>query len=105
MGLFSALFGKKDNSQLIQAIKEGAFLVDVRTASEFSSGSVKGAVNIPLDKLSEQLTKFNNKKSIVVFCQSGMRSSRAKSILDKSGIQNVWNGGTWKSVNQIVNNN
>lgn len=103
MGFFSALFGKTDNSQLTEAIKDGAFLVDVRTPAEFSAGSVKGAVNIPLDKVSGQLSKFKNKKSIVVFCRSGSRSSMAKGILEKNGFQNVINGGTWQNVNQAAN--
>ncbi len=103
MGFFSSLFGKKDNSQLIKAIKEGAFLVDVRSDGEFSSGSVKGAVNIPLDKLQSQLAKFKGKKNIIVFCLSGGRSSQAKSILEQNSIQNLINGGTWHNVNQIVN--
>lgn len=103
MGFFSALFGKTDNSQLTEVIKDGAFLVDVRTPAEFSTGSVKGAVNIPLDKVSSQLSKFKNKKSIVVFCRSGSRSGQAKSILESNGFQNVINGGTWQNVNQAVN--
>ena len=103
MGFFSALFGKTDNSQLTEAIKDGAFLVDVRTPAEFSAGSVKGAINIPLDKVSSQLSKFKNKKSIVVFCRSGNRSRQAKSILENNGFQNVINGGTWQNVKQAVN--
>ena len=102
MGLFSALFGKTDNSQLTEAIENGAFLVDVRTPSEFSGGSVKGAVNIPLDKLSNNLAKFKNKQNIVVFCQSGMRSGQAKSILNKNGFENVINGGSWTNVRNLV---
>ena len=104
MGFFSALFGKTDNSQLTEAIKDGAFLVDVRTPAEFSAGSVKGAVNIPLDKVPSQLSKFKGKKSIIVFCRSGNRSGQAKSILENNGFQNVINGGTWRNVNQAVNN-
>ena len=103
MGFFSAIFGKKDNSQLIEAIKEGAFLVDVRSPGEFSSGSVKGAVNIPLDRLQSQLAKFKGKKNIVVFCLSGGRSSQAKSILEQNSFGNVINGGTWNNVNDVVN--
>ncbi|MFC4685861.1 rhodanese-like domain-containing protein [Epilithonimonas pallida] len=103
MGFFSALFGKTDNSQLTEAIRAGAFLVDVRTPSEFSAGSVKGAVNIPLDKLADQLSKFKEKNSIVVFCRSGSRSSQAKSILESNGFTNVINGGTWQNVNEVVN--
>ena len=103
MGFFSAIFGKTDNSLLMAAIKDGAFLVDVRSPGEFASGSVKGAVNVPLDRIQNQLTKFKGKKNIVVFCQSGGRSSQAKSILAQNGFQNVINGGGWQNVNQVVN--
>lgn len=103
MGFFSALFGNTDNSQLTEAVKYGAFLVDVRTPAEFSAGSVKGAVNIPLDKVSSQLPKFKDKKRIVVFCRSGNRSGQAKNILEQNGFQNVINGGTWQNVNQVIN--
>ena len=102
MGFLSAIFGSKDNSQLKEVIEDGAFLVDVRSSGEFASGSVKGAVNIPLDKIGNQLTKFKGKKNIVVFCQSGNRSGQAKSILENNGVQNVINGGSWSNVNQCV---
>ena len=102
-GIFKNMFAPTDNSQLKEAVKNGAFLVDVRTPAEFSGGSVKGAVNIPLDKVQSQLSKFKNKKNIVVFCRSGNRSSQAQRILESNGFQNVINGGTWENVNQIVN--
>ncbi len=102
MGFLSAIFGSKDNSELKESIEGGAFLVDVRSSGEFASGSVKGAVNIPLDKIGSQLTKFKGKKNIVVFCQSGNRSGQAKSILENNGVQNVINGGSWSNVNQCV---
>lgn len=87
---------------LKEAIAEGAMLVDVRTPNEFSGGHVAGSVNIPLDKLAQNLKKFEGKKNIVVFCQSGMRSGQAKSILNQNGYQNVINGGSWLSVNNLV---
>ena len=105
LGIFKNLFGQKDNTQLKEVIKEGAFLVDVRTPSEFASGSVKEAVNIPLDKVSGQLSKFKGKKHIVVFCRSGNRSGQAKSILEKNGFDNVVNGGTWNNVQKVITEN
>lgn len=93
MGIFSFLFGAKDNTELINAISNKAYVVDVRSQGEFSSGSVKGAVNIPLDQISNNIAKFKGKKQVVVFCQSGMRSGQAKSILERNGIDNVINGG------------
>lgn len=100
-GLFKSMLGG-DNSQLIEAIKNGAFLVDVRSEGEFTSGSVKGAVNIPLDRLGSQLSKFKGKEHIVVFCRSGNRSSMAKNMLAQNGFKNVINGGSWQNVKQCV---
>ncbi|SDD03307.1 rhodanese-like domain-containing protein [Niabella drilacis] len=101
MGLFSSLFGKKDATQLAAVIAAGAFLVDVRTPEEFLAGSVKGAVNIPLDQLQGRLAAFKNKNAIVVFCRSGGRSSMAKRLLTQNGFDNVINGGSWQQVNRI----
>lgn len=79
-----------------------ATLVDVRTPQEFASGSVKGAINIPVDEMESRLTELNRDAEIVVFCRSGSRSSRAASILEKNGFKNVVNGGTWQQVNAKV---
>lgn len=103
MGILSALFGNKDAGKLAEVLKQGAYLVDVRTPGEFSTGSVKGAVNIPLDTLHSQLAKFKGKQNIVVFCRSGARSSQAKLILDQNGFQHVVNGGPWQDVNRAMN--
>ena len=100
-GFLKNLFGGED---ITEKLKEGAFLVDVRSPQEFDGGHVKGSINIPLDRVANSLEKFKNKKNIIVFCRSGNRSSQAKSILEKNGFTNVTNGGTWQSVNQQLKN-
>lgn len=97
-GIFKNLFG--GGAEITEKLKEGAFLVDVRSPQEFDAGHVKGSTNIPLDRISHAIDKFENKKNIIVFCRSGNRSSQAKSILEKNGFTNVTNGGTWQSVNE-----
>lgn len=82
-----------------QTTKNETFYVDVRTTAEFAQGSVKGAINIPLDQIENQLAKFKGKKNIVVFCRSGNRSSQAKVILEQNGFTNIKNGGSWEDVN------
>lgn len=82
-----------------QTTKNETFYVDVRTPAEFAQGSVKGAINIPLDQIGNQLAKFKDKKNIVVFCRSGNRSSQAKVILEQNGFTNIKNGGSWEDVN------
>jgi len=102
MNLFQKLFGSAPAVDLKSIIDDGAFLVDVRTSGEFSSGHVKGSVNIPLDSVTQHLAKFKGKKNIIVFCRSGNRSGQAKSILEQNGFTNVVNGGSWDNVNQYV---
>ena len=74
---------------------EGAFLVDVRSPGEFASGSVNGAVNIPLDRIAGELSRLKGKSNVVVFCRSGNRSARASACLRRLGHAAAWqlNGG------------
>lgn len=102
MGLFQNLFGGGQTANLKSVIEQGAFLVDVREPGEFSGGTAKGAVNIPLGLVATQLQKFKGKENIVVFCRSGNRSGQAKTILEQNGFKNVLNGGTWEEVSQFV---
>lgn len=90
--LFHFLSGKKDS------IQQKLFLVDVRTPDEFAEGSVEGAVNIPLDLLTQEIAQFENKENIVVFCRSGARSEKAKLMLEGFGFHNLINGGAWTYV-------
>ncbi len=100
MNFFKQLFGGLPSVDLENLIKEGAYIVDVRSAGEFSGGHAKGSVNIPLDQLPRQISKFKNKKTIIVCCKSGGRSRQAKALLEKNGITNVINGGSWNNVAQ-----
>ncbi len=102
MGLFQNLFGGGQTADIKTIIEQGAFLVDVREPGEFASGTVKGAVNIPLGSVEAQLAKFKGKENVIVFCRSGNRSGQAKVILEQNGFKNVVNGGTWENVSQFV---
>jgi phage shock protein E len=81
---------------------KSGFLVDVRTPEEFAQGSVKGAVNIPLDEIESRLDEFKGKTDIVVFCRSGNRSRQASEILKRHGFDNVTDGGPWTVVAEKV---
>ncbi|MBK9254033.1 MAG: rhodanese-like domain-containing protein [Saprospiraceae bacterium] len=87
---------------LSEVITKKSFLVDVRTPGEFAGGHIKGSINIPLDKLDANISKFKGKENIVVFCRSGNRSGQAKKILDSHGITDVVNGGAIETVMQYV---
>jgi rhodanese-related sulfurtransferase len=85
------------------APKSDIFIVDVRTPQEFSEGSLKGAVNIPLSEIGGKLNEFKDKKEIFVFCRSGGRSSAATELLKENGITNVKDGGGIENARKILN--
>lgn len=98
-GLFKNLFASSESTEALKAhIEAGAVLVDVRTPDEFASGSVEGAVNIPLGEIAQRYKELDPEARIIVFCRSGNRSSQAKSILESKGYTKVVNGGTWEDV-------
>ena len=86
-----------------QLMKEGAIILDVRTSGEFAGGHINGSVNIPVDRLSQNLGKLKDKKKpVITCCASGMRSATAKSILQSNGFVNVYNGGAWHRLNMKI---
>jgi rhodanese-related sulfurtransferase len=106
MGFFDFLFKSSDNSELKTLLQSGAAVViDVRTRGEFSGGHVADSVNIPLDEVPQQIEKIKNMgKPIVFCCRSGARSGQATSFAKAQGVENVHNGGSWTTVNGLINN-
>lgn len=96
------IFGSEDSEKLMEAIKNGATLIDVRSKGEFASGSIKNAVNIPLNEISSKKNELKNNENIVVFCRSGMRSKQAQSILKQAGFENVFNGGSLQNMKKLM---
>jgi NADPH-dependent 2,4-dienoyl-CoA reductase/sulfur reductase-like enzyme/peroxiredoxin family protein/rhodanese-related sulfurtransferase/TusA-related sulfurtransferase len=74
-------------------------LLDVRTPAEFSTGSMPGAVNIPLANLRHRLGELPRDSKIVVFCRVGLIAYNAARVLQAHGFTNHYNlsGGyeTW----------
>ena len=70
--------------------------IDVRRPSEYEAGHARGAMNIPLDRLSDDLGRLDPSIATYVICQSGYRSSLATGLLAKAGFDRVLNvsGGT-----------
>jgi len=93
--LLKRIFGIAPSVDFEELIGQGAIILDVRTKSEYQSGHVKGATNIPLQQLREQSSKLKKDKVIITCCQSGSRSSTARTILLSSGFKEVYNGGSW----------
>jgi phage shock protein E len=99
--MFKTLFGVGGPKvDLREKIAQGATIVDVRTPDEFRSGHVAGAVNIPLDRIQSEMKRIAKDKPVITCCRSGARSGIAADILKAQGFD-VYNGGSWTSVNNL----
>lgn len=100
--LLKKMFGMGPSVDFAALKEQGAQIIDVRTKAEFDGGHIKGAVNIPLQVLSQQTGKLKKDKPIITCCASGMRSASAKGLLKSRGFE-VHNGGSWVTLNQKLN--
>ena len=82
-------------------IKDGAILLDVRTPIEVRNNPVRGATNIPLLRLTAELSKLPRNKTFVTYCLRGGRAERAKNLLQANGFR-VINGGGYKAILKIL---
>ena len=92
-----------DVETLNSALKDSVFLVDVRTPEEFEYGTLKGAVNYPLDELERHAQYLGTYPRVIVFCQSGARSAKALQLLEQQGLRNVTNGGGIDELRELIN--
>lgn len=81
-------------ASLVEKIKAGAKVFDVRTTDEFQDEHYPNAINIPVNELPNRLAEFGEKdKPVIVYCASGARSAYAAQILRASGYADVTNAG------------
>lgn len=66
-----------DFEKIMKENPESLFLVDVRDADEFAKGSLKTAINIPVDQLKKRIAELPSDKPIVFVCGTGARSGES----------------------------
>lgn len=87
----------------LSAVKDGALLVDVRTAEEFAAGHLPGAINIPHGDIVNGLAELKTPKTteIVLYCQGGGRSGVATSSLTDAGFTSASNAGGYPALKSV----
>lgn len=82
-------------SQLRNQALASALLVDVRSGSEFASGHIPGAVNIPMDQIEARLDDLGVNVPLVLICQAGKRARMTAALLGPCQREiTVLEGGT-----------
>ncbi|WP_423190415.1 rhodanese-like domain-containing protein [Alkalibacterium sp. f15] len=96
-GLFNRVPSATTN-QLESELTNKPMILDVRMPGEYRQGHIPGSKNFPLNKIEQYKGKTDEK--LYLICQSGMRSKRAATALQKKGFDvvnvrggmNQWNG-------------
>lgn len=65
------------------------FILDVRKVTDWEKGYIEGAHHIYLGHLKEQLEEIPRDKDVVVYCDSGNKSTIAASIIKQNGYEDV----------------
>jgi len=73
----------------------GATVIDVRTAAEYASGHLQGAVNIDVQSadFSAKIATLPKDGKYIVYCQSGVRAATAQAQMKAAGFTDVTNAG------------
>lgn len=77
-------------------VSEGAIVVDVRTPGEYETDHIENAINIDSNEIKYvikgKIKDYETK--IIVYCQTGNRSSESAKILVNLGYKNVYDMGS-----------
>jgi len=67
---------------------EGALVLDVRDQAEYEGGHILGARHLPLSRVDAPDLKRKD-KTLILYCDSGDRASKAAAALRKQGFEKV----------------
>ena len=70
-----------------ETLKYGGIIVDVRDREEFVKGHIPMAVNLPLEDIRQGNISLPWGKMLIVYCETGGRSTMASSILSGKGYR------------------
>jgi phage shock protein E len=93
---------RRGNDRIIDFIRQGALLIDVRTPRECAVDGIEGAVNYPLDVLFKEMNHLDKNKPVIVFCRSGNRSRHAQFMLKENGFVHVEDAQTVEKMKELL---
>jgi hydroxyacylglutathione hydrolase len=81
--------GRLDEIPITERIIAGYTMLDVRASAEWKAGHLPGATHVPLARLTEHVDGLDKSAPTIVYCQSGVRSLIAASLLRRLGFINL----------------
>ncbi len=95
----------RDKLDWKRSVSEGSYVaVDVRSKAEIEKNPALGSIHVPMNRLKGGLDGIDKSKTVLLFCEKGVRASWAKRSLLKSGFKKVVNIGSWRDWNEYYAN-
>lgn len=69
----------------------GIQIVDLRGATEYAAGHIKGADHVFIGSLPNNLNRISKDKKVVIHCQGGDRAAIGYTLLARQGYRNIFN--------------
>ena len=83
--------------------KDGSVtFLDIRSAGEYSRGTIEGFNNIPVDSLRDRLDEIDKSKPVYITCQVGLRGYIGARILMQNGYDAYNLSGGYRLYNSIL---
>lgn len=85
--------GKKiSNTQAAMLVNNGGVLVDLRSAIEYKTAHISGAINLPVEGLAEALEqklKSDKSKTVILYDTDGFSTGKQAKLLAAAGYTNI----------------
>ncbi len=80
-----------DLFSLLEEDKNKVKLIDIRDTYEHDQGAIPGSENLPVHLLPEKIAELDKNKTLVFYCQVGVRSAQICAWMLENGFKHVHN--------------
>ncbi|MGD2117976.1 MAG: rhodanese-like domain-containing protein [Chromatiales bacterium] len=84
------------STEQLEAAEAGEIVyIDTRNAGQYEAGHIQGAINIEWRQILNRKDEIPTDRTVVLYCETGLLSSKAQFILQLAGYNNVkvlWGG-------------
>ena len=96
--------GPVEQAEAVAAIKDGKLAIDVRSQSDYESGTVLNAVRVDQRRLVPQLKQVMTDRNLVmvVFSSSDSSAGKAQEELKRAGYNSIINGGSYNELHNAL---
>jgi len=73
--------------ELLDGSDDGILVLDTRSADEYATGHIPGAVNIPDEEVRQRIHELPRDKRIAIVCQIGIKANNIQRLLELQGYE------------------